>query len=254
MVCNAGLYRFPRRALHEAFNLEPSALLLVENPRAAAPNIDRKIATLGGRAFGAVNGGLFSYSLEGHGQIGRSGGRDHRAWAGAAEVGVALNQLKSQPAFRLGYSLASGEACDAPGGACGSGDSTEFHNLFPLNHAYYGLMDLFGWRNMRDLEFVASLSPAKMLELQASYHFFQLQEATGRWSNAGGFNVGRGWDPTNDDNTLGHEIDLVLTYSPIKQFMLQPGYGIFLPAGGGKLLGGNDPQHFLYLWLVANFG
>ena len=138
--------------------------------------------------------------------------------------------------------------------ACGGSKSTEFFNFYPTNHVHYGIMDLFGWRNLRDLEAGFNFVPAKPLQFVATYHFFQLHQASGRWSNAGGANVGIGWDPNNTENNLGHEIDAVLTYRPWEPLMFRPGYGVFLPTGAGSTLGGPHAQHFAYLWLVFTMG
>ena len=65
--------------------------------------------------------------------------------------------------------------------------------------------------------------------------------------------MGSGWDTTNTDRTLGHEFDVVATLKPWKPLMVQPGYGVFLPRKAGRTLGGDSPQHFVYLWLVTTF-
>ena len=52
---------------------------------------------------------------------------------------------------------------------------------------------------------------------------------------------------------LGHEIDVYAVFRPWKALFVQPGYGVFIPAGAGKTLGGDDPQHFLWLWITVNF-
>jgi hypothetical protein len=66
--------------------------------------------------------------------------------------------------------------------------------------------------------------------------------------------VGAGWDPTNDDHNLGHEVDLVVRYRPWQPLELQGGYGLFVPvAAGTRIAGGDDPQHFLYARVGMNF-
>lgn len=86
------------------------------------------------------------------------------------------------------------------------------------------------------------------------YHLFQLHEAHGYWMNTSGNLVGDGWDPTNPDNTVGHEIDLLVDYRPLDGLRVRPAYSIFIPAQAGRRLAGPATQHFVYIWLVAQIG
>ena len=103
------------------------------------------------------------------------------------------------------------------------------------------------------VEVAAKLVLPRKVNVTVAYHNFQLHEATGRWSNTGGTTTGAGWDPNNTDHRLGNEIDVVVHLTPWDHFSLQPGYGIFMPAGAGKALGGDSPQQFAYLWAIAEF-
>lgn len=237
---------------HEAFNVEVLGLLLHEDPKDGALSHARRIHDLGPRIWGEPIRGL-TYDVEAHGQFGRVNGRDHRAWAAAGNV-VYMHKLpKVVPGATVGYAIASGEACtaDPSTGACGGEKSSEFFNFYPTNHKFYGLADLAGWRNIRDFEAGLRLKVPQAGLLRVEYHNFQLQEAAGRWSNAGGANVGLGWDPTNTNRNLGHELDVMLVSKPWKPVMIQPGYGVFLPRGAGERIGGPQAQHYGYLWLVV---
>lgn len=236
------------------FNVEVLMLALEQRATVDAPTTPRRqIYNPGAHIFGKIKG--FQYDVEGNGQFGRAGGRDHRAWAFAAWAGYTFEKLKVKPGLRLGYNIASGEACTEDPPTCGGDKSTEFFNFYPTNHIHYGYMDLMGWRNMRELDARVYLSPHKSVKINLDYHFFQLHEATGAWKNAGGALVGRGFDPTNSKNNLGSELDVTLRISPLKQLWFEPGYSVFVPAGGGKnLLPGSDPQHFAWLWFIGTLG
>lgn len=239
-------------AAHEAFAVEAMVLADFADASPAAPARERRILDFGGRVFGKPVAGL-SYEAEGHGQAGEDGGLDHRAWAWTANAAYVHQGERIQPGAKLGYSMASGSSCAAaPGTGCGTTVDRDFFNFYPTNHIHYGLVDLLGWRNMRDLEVAGTLGVAWM-NAAVSYHFFQLHEETGRWRNAGGGLVGAGWDPTNTEHGLGHELDVVVTMKPWKPLMIQPGYGVFIPTGAGETLAGPSAQHFAYLWLVATF-
>lgn len=239
----------PRKEISVAL----TGLGIWQRPRAATPELRRTVYNVGTRVYGKPGGGV-AYDAEFYGQFGEVGELEHLAWAGAAKLSYTANKVATEPGIRAGYSLASGQVCTAaPAQGCQASKSTEFFNFFPLNHAYYGLMDQLGWRNMRDAELGGYISPLDNLRLELTYHYFQLHEARGRWSNAGGTSVGQGWDPTNTSNDLGHEVDVTLTYKPWKVLMVQPGYGVFVPGEVARKLAGPDPQHFAYLWIVATF-
>ncbi len=248
----AGLVSF---AASEALNVEATVLTDFADASMNAPNRDRQVIDIGGRIWGSPLGGL-RYEAEGHGQTGRNEGLEHRAWAWIANVNYTRMGKRLRPGAKLSYAMASGSQCrdDPANGAadCGAETSADFFNFYPTNHIHYGLVDLLGWRNMRDLEISGSLA-FEWFSASLGYHFLQLHRSTGRWRNAGGGLVGAGWDPNNSANTLGHEIDLVSTLRPWKPLMIQPGYGIFLPRKAGQNLGGVSPQHFVYLWLVTTF-
>lgn len=234
---------------HPAFNGELHLLKISQRPTAANPNLDREVFSPGARLLGKPLPGL-QYELEGYLQTGNVGERDHVAWAHATKLGYELVGVNGKPGAFVRFSMASGEPCEPNAdGECNAEKSEEFFNFFPLNHAYYGLVDLFGWRNLRDWELGAQFRPSATTMLSVGYHYFQLQEPTGRWSSAGGATIAAA-NPDNDDRDLGHEIDLVFTYKPWPGVMIQPGYGVFIPTGAGAQVGDGDPQHFGYTWLV----
>ncbi len=235
-----------------AINVEAMAITDFADASMAAPARDRRILDFGGRVWGTPVRG-FRYEAEGHGQSGRDGALDHRAWAWAANVAYVYRNKAVKPGGTVGYAMASGSACTQTADVgCGDPLSRDFFNFYPTNHIHYGLVDLLGWRNMRDLEVTGRLE-WKWMKAALGYHYLALHQSTGRWRNAGGALVGAGWDPGNQDNNLGHELDVVVTLNPWKPLMIQPGYGVFVPTGGGRVLGGDDAQQFLYLWLVATF-
>ena len=234
---------------HQALKLEVIGLYDRAKQHPNNVTLDRYIGDVGGRVWGEPVKG-FTYDLEGHGQFGQNNGLRHRAWAGAGTLAYTHAVGDFKPGIRGGVALASGHACTGPSG-CAPMQSGDFFNFYPTNHIHYGLVDLMNWSNMRDFELGATFAAEPGgLKISATYHYFQLHEAAGRWTNAGGAQVGAGFDPSNTMNELGHEIDFVLVTKPWKPLMVQPGYGAFIPTGAGVTLGGDTPQHFLYLWVV----
>ena len=110
------------------------------------------------------------------------------------------------------------------------------------------------FRNIRDLEVGVHLQPEARVKLALDYHYFQLHNPKGVWWRVPENVVGQGWDPDNDDNNLGHEMDLVVTYVPWAPLNLQAGYALFVPVGGGvRIAGGDAPQNFAYVRVGAEF-
>lgn len=236
-------------AAHPLLTVEVLGLLGRLRPNPSAVARDKTILSPDAHVFGKARG--FFYDVEGSVQRGTAEGRSHRAWAWAAFAGYRVETLTAKPGLRAGIAQASGQACTGtPEEGCGGRDSTEFFNFYPTNHIHYGLVDLAGWRNIRDVDVRALLGSNAPLEMAAAYHYLALTQTTGAWKNAAGALVGAGWDPDNQASELGHEVDLTATYKPIEGLMLQGGYGVFVPGQAGRRLAGPDPQHFAWLWIV----
>jgi len=98
----------------------------------------------------------------------------------------------------------------------GSGDSNPldgkhqtFDNLYPLNHAYYGYMDLFSLQNIHNGESVLKWKFNQQNHFRLAYEgFWLVKSATDAWYNAGAGVVRRAAGPVS--SYVGSEIDLTL--------------------------------------------
>ncbi len=244
-------------AFMPGFNVTGQVLGERRQAQPETPGLTRDLVTAGLRVLGRPVDGLF-YELEMFYQGGAQLGRKHSAGAGAAVLDYTFKRVKTKPTLHAGYTISTGETCDnAPGEArcSSSGVSTEFFDFYARRHGYNGYADLALMRNMRNLEAGGWLEPAKGLRLETKYHFFQLQNPRGAWWSVPEQPVGAGWDSSNTERTLGHELDVVLTYLPWKDHIqIQPGYALFIPVAGGRRIGGGaDPRHFMYLLLLTQF-
>jgi hypothetical protein len=104
---------------------------------------------------------------------------------------------------------------------------------------FYGDLNLFYWANLRDYEWDLHLRPVKSVRLALEHHFYTLDQARDAWYSTGLAAVRR--DPTGlTGKTLGHELNLRLTWQPRKGIELMPGWGRFFPGryaranGAGK--------------------
>ncbi len=183
----------------------------------AAGTDQTRIATLGARLHGKA--AAWSYMVELARQTGDAATDDHSAWALASRLQYTFHAPR-KPSLAVGYDAASGDGDPA------DGDSEEFLNLFPTNHAFYGYMDYAGWRNIEDLYVRFGLQVTPRIALQADLHHLRLQDPAGRWSNAGGATVLDGLPGGGAGDDLGRELDLTLKFAH-GEFQLMAGLSAF---------------------------
>lgn len=179
-------------------------------------------------------------------QAGRYGGNPHRAMM--VHVGGSFAApLPGSP--RIGAAFNAGSGDDDPG----DGVHATFDNLYPLNHVYYGYMDLFALQNLRNVELSIETALPGGASLRVAWHDFALAApATDAWYNAGAGVVHRaaGAEVSAD---VGNEIDVTIRI-PVGHVGLEVGYGRFL---GGAYLRDADfsvrSADFFYLQSVLGF-
>lgn len=242
--------------VHQALAIDGSVWGWREDPQPQTPTRDRRFRTYDLRLLGEPTAGL-AYSVEGLLQDGSVDGRQHLGWAGVASLQYETQAPVVHPGLAVSYELHSGERCTNPSGdpaGCGAANSRDFQRILGVGHRDRGHMDLVGNRNNRTLSVRTWLRPHKSTQISLDYHFFQLQEPTGKWMLNDGTPVGAGWDPTNTARNLGHEVDVNILFRPVDALSLRPEYGVFIPVDAGRKLGGAAPQHFVFLWLIAEIG
>lgn len=155
-----------------------------------------------------------------------------------------------QPTLSGWYDYASGEDSFADAGRFGDG----FDRLFPLAHKYNGLMDLFGRRNLHDIN-AQLITPLRgdRLSLLLWYHYFLLDNLTTPYNvNMQPFNT----VAAAADGELGHELDELATVNLTPRNSMLVGYSYFAPGdyyrqtrasvpGGGGIATIAD-AHFVY--------
>ena len=183
---------------------------------------DFSFHTIGSRVAGKMDSVL--YEFEGGVQFGdNADGSGHEAGFVTAGLGKVLNANGTRgpwsPTIWAWYDWASGgdSALIAPG-------DDGFHHYFPLAHKYNGFMDLFGRRNLNDVN-IQLISPiGKRVNFMVWYHYFFLDQATTPYSV-----VMTPYNPGNAavSKDLGHEIDLLWTIAINPRHNLMIGYSHF---------------------------
>lgn len=178
--------------------------------------------TIGSRLAGA--GDVFLYELEGGVQFGsNSNASNHGAGFFTAGLGrkmdLSPNGRTWTPTLWAWYDWASG----GDPNFVATGDDG-FHHAFPLAHKYNGFMDLFGRRNLNDvnLQFISPIG--NRVNFLLWYHYFFLDKATTPYSVVmSPFNAGN----AAGSKDLGHEIDAIfnINLNPRNNVLL--GYSFF---------------------------
>ncbi|MBM83360.1 MAG: hypothetical protein CMJ78_22590 [Planctomycetaceae bacterium] len=172
--------------------------------------------TFGSRRYGEANGLL--YEVEGGLQLGTNpDDSSHTAGFVTAGAGQKFEETWWEPEVWLFYDYASGSSTTGNG----------FHTYVQRAHYYLGFMDLFGRRNLQDINLRITTKPIEKLTFLVWYHYFML--ANGRdvpynlsMNPFAGLSAG---DAGSKD--LGHELDLVLTYQLNEQTQFRVGYSHF---------------------------
>lgn len=204
------------------------------SPNAIAPGIGgpapRDIYTVGTR-WKSLPGKLrgWDYALEVAGQFGsvNQGGTrlDHQAYAIDLSLGYTWKESFGSPRLAVGYDLGSGDSDPS--------DSRHetFELLFGTNHRLYGLMDLFGLRNMHIPRVGFSAKPLRDLTVSVEWLAFWLADTSDFLypESAGPRNQnGYGLNPAFS-SYVGSEMDLNVNWRVTGWGQIQSGYGHFFP-------------------------
>ncbi len=148
--------------------------------------------------------------------VGAGPAQDVTAGFISSNSGLTFHQLPWTPTLSGVFFWGSGD--DDPT----DGDNHTVSTLFPLGHAYWGLIDNFNGQNLIDYSTQITVKPTKKLTLLTAVHWFKKAEAEDAiWNVAG---APFGGVTTTASRNLGTEVDLVATYAVNKNLKLQTGY------------------------------
>ena len=201
--------------------------------------------TVGARWKGDRCGWL--YDIESAFQFGNNtDGSDHAAGMATLGIGRKLSGHCWDPTLWLYYDWASGD------NDLGAGNG--FHHNQPLAHKYLGFMDLFGRRNVTDLNLLLTMQPAKKLKLLLWYHYFRLESQSDSPYSVVMTPFNGGNLPGSAD--LGHEIDFVANWKFNDRENLVLGYSHFIAGDYYSTTAGvpyNGDANFFYSQWTINF-
>ncbi|MFC1744330.1 alginate export family protein [Candidatus Riflebacteria bacterium] len=170
----------------------------------------------------------WSYGIQGGIQRGKQVKADIRASEGHLNLGYTF---KGKKRVKLGieHSWASGD--ENPG----DGEQKTYNLLYPRNRRRYGIINLFGFRNISEFVGTVSHNPCKKSHLKLSYHQIRLAENNDDLYNCKGkaYKRASGSQTGTFCHNIGTEFDLIYKYRYSKQLSLLLGGGIF---EGGNLV------------------
>jgi hypothetical protein len=188
----------------------------------------------------------FDYETEMAVQTGNVKGKDLAAFAGHWGAGYNWLDTAWKPRFGIEYNYATGDSNPA------DGKVNTFQNLFPTNHLFYGMMDLFSWQNISNPALSFSVQPTEKVKVKLDYNFFWLADTSDAWYRANGTTQVRPISP-NADSYVGSELDLVVNWKISKNVTLGGGYGHFFDGKYAKASGAASDADFAYTMLTINF-
>jgi hypothetical protein len=165
----------------------------------------------------------------------------------AAHIGGGYNfKCPWSPRIFADYNYASGDDSQT------DGDIETFQNLFPSNHPRYGYMDLFSWQNMSNPEVKFNVKPCKEVGLEADFNWFWLANTNDAWYRSNGTTRVRPITP-GAPNYVGAEIDILMTFQPVKPLVIWVGYSHFFSGGYVSATGPSNDADFGYAQATINF-
>lgn len=129
--------------------------------------------------------------------------------------GVTFNQVAWSPSVKGVFWWGSGDSDPD------DGDINTVNTLYPLGHAYWGLIDNFNGANLLDYSVQFAVQPAKKLSLAAQLHWFNKASSNDYIYNIAGAPLG---NTTTPERHIGNELDLVATYQASQNLQFQAGY------------------------------
>ncbi|MCA9216854.1 MAG: alginate export family protein [Planctomycetales bacterium] len=200
--------------------------------------------SIGSRYKGKVNSMLVD--LEGAYQLGDNvDGSSHDAGFFTIGLGKKIANSDFDPTTWLYFDWASGDDTQASGNG--------HHHFQPLAHKYNGFMDLFGRRNLMDLNWLTTMQLTEKVKLLSWYHSFWLEDINDTPYTVVMTPFAPGVAP--GASHLGQELDLVLSVGLSPRSNVLFGYSYFWAGNYFDTPGlpTNDDANFFYTQFTTNF-
>ncbi|QDT39992.1 hypothetical protein Pan241w_00450 [Gimesia alba] len=172
--------------------------------------------------------GIWDFETEGAYQFGNDNGQRVSAGFFTSVLGHTWTKLPWSP--RLSGLFYYGSGNHDPNGST----NNTFNTLYPLGHAYWGIIDNLTGQNLYDYSLQLNAKPSKKVGLVGAFHWFEKATANDYLYNVAGAPIGT----TGGSRDIGQELDLIGTYTFNPNFNIQAGYSWFWY---GSFVGTNIP-------------
>ncbi len=160
--------------------------------------------------------------------------------AGWTIVGTAL-----KPRVSVEYNNASGDPTQK------DGTRGTFDQFYPSNHGYYGMIDQFGWKNLKNWRTGFDCLPVKKLKLRMDFNQFYLATVQDSLYNSSGSSLVLNRKATS--NHVGAEVNTVALYQWTRIWKFGAGYGRLWAEGYLKQSKDDVGYKYPYLMFVGSF-
>ena len=221
----------------------------------SADGVNIDIHMIGGHLLGVYDLGLGQLDVLfwGGGQFGDWYELSQQAYAVDGEIGYQFTKFPWKPWLRMGYFMGSGDD------NAGDDDHGTFFQMAPGTRKYE-LLPFCDLMNTQDLFFQIITKPLKKLTLRADYHFIWLTESKDKWYMGSGPTQEEGSifgylaRPTNGEDDLAQELDLIVNYAVNPQCNIVLSYShIFGKDVIEKIYPGNDDADYVSMEMQLKF-
>jgi hypothetical protein len=242
-----GMYGGIERILRDSV-LEPFVLWRVQPSVAIETSARIKTGRQDEKAYGfRFKGRALSnldYSWQAVLERGSDGPNGIRAWGTTGGAAYRLDFLRWHPRPFGQYDFASGDKSPS------DGRHGTFDTMYPTAHDRLGMLDLFGWQNIKSTRGGVTFEPRHRWTFTAQYLDFWLASATDALYNSSGGSIVR--DTSGRSGThVGEELDVYTWYELNRHVNIGVGVGHLMP--GGFLSANTKGPNYTSPYFAINF-
>jgi hypothetical protein len=205
---------------------------------------DALVASPGARAFGIAPGRI-DYAVEVVVQRGSYSTDKIVALGDSTVLGCTLWNASFKPRVSVEYNYASGDAANK------DGERNTFDQFYPSNHNYYGMIDQFGWKNMKNARAGFDFQPLKKLKVRSDFNEFYLATVQDGLYNSSGTSIVLDRKATSAH--IGSETNTVGLYQYSKVWKFGAGFGHLFAGEFLKESKDSFGYTYPYVMLQGNF-
>ncbi len=205
---------------------------------------DALVVSPGARLYGQAPG-HFDYIAEVLIQRGSYSTDRVRAYGQSYVAGWTIADVQWRPRLSVEYSYASGDANNT------DGVRGTFDQFYPSNHGYYGMIDQFGWKNLKNERAGYDCQVGRKIKLRTDFNQFFLASVQDSLYNSSGSSIELNRKATSSH--IGWETNTVGTYQLSKVWKFGAGYGHLFAGQYLKEAKAGFGYSYPYVFFTRNF-